>query len=153
MLAIAGTAGADETCRLLVAELAELTGLSQRSVKGAIAELTRLGLVAREGPGRLSVRLPAPSPPGGPFPPPRALTGRQEAAIARALREASDLIARDASAEPVPGAERFGLESATTWSAAFGRARSTRDGELGRRLVGELLAWRWGERVEGRTVV
>ena len=94
LLAIVSAAGPDASAELSIGEIARITGLSPRTVKGALAGLVRAAVVVRLARyRRLCVPLLLTAGPGR-----RGFTARQTAAVKRAMDQVSALRMADAGA-------------------------------------------------------
>ena len=156
LLVIIGEVGPGDIARLQIRDIMEVTGLSERTVKSAVAELIRSGIIVRVGRvGAFSVsHQSAGSSPGAPF------TAKQTATVRKALREAGFLLGVDPNSimMPISYCEQLGLcskfpELATysgiTFQAAFLSISHGHDRETARRFVGLVLEFRHSEAVGG----
>jgi hypothetical protein len=137
--------------RLGIDDLALLTGLAPRTVKGALSALRHGGLVLRARRARLlsvpllSTKLPSRTK--------RSIfTRRQEIVIAATLAEATKLVGSDAGAlvMPVHCASQLGLRSPITYAQAYMRLKRSGSRAAAAIYVGAVLALRRDERVQGR---
>jgi hypothetical protein len=169
-----------QTVALLTIEnIVSKTGLSERTVKAALKDLTKLGILRRLGLGKLvvevcgsdnavggeSARKPA-STAGDEActltrcsmslsnvskEPAKGLTRRQFSAIRIALVEASDLLGEDASKLSLPSTacHSVGLPENTTIREALLRLQNNCNRKIAHTLTGAILALRFDERVQG----
>lgn len=158
---------------LHIADIEAATGLSRSTVKRALRQLTKLGLVRRpQRTGRLVASVGQPKRTGGSMASPRmaqhaetsvisstlstsqrgGLTERQDAAVRRIMAEASELLGADAGQLMIPDTEsgRLGLASGTTYEQAERVIRSTRNPRLSRDYVGAINRLLRDERIQGR---
>jgi hypothetical protein len=142
LLAIVSAAGPDASAELSIGEIAGITGLSPRTVKGALAGLVRAAVVVRlTRYRRLRVPLLLTAGLGR-----RGFTARQTAAVKRAMDQVSALRMADARGWVMPGADcvAVGLAPGTTYGEAF---ESLVDPALCRKFVGIVLTLRHSDGV------
>lgn len=137
-------------------DLAGMTGLSTRTVKGALAELRAAGLVVRTGrTRRLFVPLLAAGPPERTAAVHPVFTRRQERAVAKALAGISMLLGVDATALTlsVENTVRLGLRAPVTYGAAYEQLRRFASPAQARVFVGMVLDLLHSEQIQGRDLV
>jgi hypothetical protein len=138
LLGILGSCDDSGVANMSIAELSTLTGLSERTVKAALAVMLRDKVVVRLGRyGRISVPLLR----RGGARKRSGLTTRQVWAVRRALRELSLIHLRDMECEVVPEPGLFSLPVGTTYGGALELLRGA-DPASCRAFVGSVLALR-----------
>ena len=133
---------------LTVAEIANITGISQRSVKSALQNLRRLNLVRRIG--RILVVQPLAVSPAHT----ESFSVHQERAIRKLLRRASKIVGtpEDTIEFPAKDVIMLGLTPPMTVVAAHAALQSGSTARCRRQFVGALVALVNSEQVRGHAI-
>lgn len=156
LLVIIGEVANGDVARLQIKDIVRDTGLCERTVKSAVGELIKAGIIVRVGRvGQFAVPILSSSrgdclmkagqPAGACF------AAKQAATVRRALREAGSLLGVDPTSiiMPVTASEQLCLDPGITFHSAFEIIRAGSNRDLARRFVGLVLEFRYSEAVGG----